>query len=91
MGMNHVEQEIAAAQLWNYHIDNDIDPGQWIDIEPHIDMYHLFNEDRSTGKSLENTGFLEIDRENGKMRFCVKATWLLMQEAQKQAAKTDNT
>lgn len=81
LGMGHIEQEIAACQVWNIHAKGGTNPGDWVDVEQFRDT-QLFDTNIESGKSLENQGFIEFDGE-GSFRLTAKAIELLEAEAEK--------
>lgn len=76
LGMNHLEQEIAACQLWNRNIEDGKPAETWIELADYPDS-ELFAKNLQTGYSLENSGFLEIDKQSEKFRLTAKAVALL--------------
>ena len=74
--MNHIEQEIAACHMWNDLIIAGKTPGDWLRIcHP---MSDLFGQNKETGFSLENQGFIEVDANRENVRFTKKAINLLV-------------
>ncbi len=69
LGMNHLGQEIAACWVWNELAEADINPGSWQPITDQNKNGHLFKKNIETGRSLENSGFIEVDQKNGNSHF----------------------
>ncbi len=69
LGMNHIEQEIAACQVWNELQEADLKPDTWLTIQDHHRQGSLFTRNPETGLSLENSGFIEVDEKNGNSHF----------------------
>lgn len=76
LGMNHLEQEISACHLWNRNIRENLPPDAWVEIQEFAGG-DMFLVNRQTGASLENSGFIEIDRKAGLFRLTPKAIDLL--------------
>lgn len=76
LGMNHLEQEIAACHMWNNLIIAEKTPREWLRIYP--PMSALFDQNKETGLSLENQGFIEVDASRENVRFTEKAIKLLV-------------
>lgn len=72
LGMNHLEQEIAACQLYNAAIEAG---NLWAWIPVKGTNPDLFSENRETGKSLLGSGFIEV--ENDLVRLTTKAIELI--------------
>lgn len=83
LGMNHLEKEIAACQLWNRHIERGNKPDEWEEIQEWHDTA-MFSKNLESGKSLENEGFIEVERENGRFRLTPKAIELLKEFTENQ-------
>lgn len=81
LGMNHVEQEISAARLWNAHIDAGNQPDAWANVSDWKGE-SMFTTNFETGKSLENQGFIEISGD--KFRLTPKAIKLLTEFTENQ-------
>lgn len=77
LGMNHLEQEIAACHIWNRHVEAGAQPDEWISLSESSLPPYLFSRNPETGLSLENQGFLEIDTEGQQFRLTPKAIALL--------------
>jgi hypothetical protein len=75
LGMNHLEQEYAASWVWNQLIDDDLPPGTWLEINQGTP--HIFATNYETGKSLENTGCIEMTADRQFFRLTEKAIDLL--------------
>ena len=83
LGMNHLEQEIAACHLWNHHIEASTNPDEWVNLSD-WESTHLFRKNPETGLSLENKGFIEVSQQLQKFRFTPKAIELLEKFTQNQ-------
>ena len=51
LGMNHLEQEIAACHLWNRNIRENVTPDAWVGIQEFAGG-DMFLVNLQTGKSL---------------------------------------
>lgn len=80
LGMNHLEQEAAAARCWNRNIDNEQPQNSWLPI--HFgQMAGVFSVNYKTGLSLEKSGFVEV--EGDRFRLTEKAIELLKEFTEK--------
>ena len=77
LGMNHLEQEIAACHVWNRLAEAGAPPDEWISLSATELPAYLFSRNPETALSLENQGFLEIDKEGQRFRLTPKAISLL--------------
>ena len=74
LGMNHLEQEIAACQFWNVLIDAGQYASAWRPVSE-CQNRDLFAVNPETGASLEGGGFIEI--EGDRVRLTEKAIIML--------------
>ena len=80
LGMNHLEQEIAACHAWNSLID------QGLNSDAHLPIVgrnpDLFATNRETGLSLSGSGLIEVSDE--MVRLTPKAIELLKKFSENQ-------
>lgn len=82
LGMNHLEQEIAACHVWNIICELRYNPEVWL--MSIAAPTGLFGVNQETGLGLENSGFIEVTEDRVSYRFTPKAIELLKTFAENQ-------